>query len=180
MRLSHSLLVLGFALLASGCELMVAPEDDPTYIKTTELDNRVTRLERLVENEGLTTLLARVDALQKDTQELRAQVEEMKYEAEQSGDRQRQLYLDVDQRLQTIETAALRLTEDRSVLEGSALAAGQLPVPGGTDRANYQASFELLKQGRYDEAASALQQFMVAFPNSEYADNAQYWLAETH
>jgi len=180
MRFSHALLFLGFALLASGCELMVAPEDDPTYIKTTELDNRVTRLERLVENEGLTTLLARVDALQKDTQELRAQVEEMKYEAEQSGDRQRQLYLDVDQRLQTIESAALRLTEDRSVLEGSALAAGQLPVPGGTDRANYQASFELLKQGRYDEAARALQQFMVAFPSSEYADNAQYWLAETH
>ena len=157
-----------------------APEDDPMYIKTTELDNRVTRVERLVENEGLTTLLARVEALQQDTQALRAQLEELQYESQQASDRQRQLYLDVDQRLQVIETAAMRLSEDRSVLEGGALAPGELPVPGGTDRANYQASFELLKQGRYDEAARALRQFMVAFPDSEYADNAQYWLAETH
>jgi tol-pal system protein YbgF len=37
-----------------------------------------------------------------------------------------------------------------------------------------------LKQGRYDQAAIALQQFMIAFPASNLSDNAQYWLAETH
>ena len=52
-------------------------------------------------------------------------------------------------------------------------------MPGGTDRANYQAAFELLKQGRYKEANAALRQFRVAFPDSSLADNAQYWLAET-
>lgn len=173
-------LILASALLGAGCELMVAPEDDPTYIKTVELDNRVARLEKQVNNEGLTNLLATVQALQKDTQELRSQLEELQHETQQSSERQRQLYLDVDQRLQSIESAAQSLTENRSVLEGGNLAPGELPVPGGTDRANYQAAFELLKQGRYDEAARALQQFMVAFPDSEYADNAQYWLAETH
>ena len=57
---------------------------------------------------------------------------------------------------------------------------GQLPVPGGSDRDNYQVAFELLKEERYDMAAASFQQFLVAFPNSELADNAQYWLAESY
>lgn len=173
-------MVLLACAAVSGCELMVAPEDDPVYIKTTELDNRLTRVERVVDNDSLTNLLARLDALQADTNALRSQLEELQYEMSQASDRQRQLYLDLDQRLTAMQSAAAQANEDRSVLEGGTLAPGALPVPGGTDRANYQASFELLKQGRYDEAARALQQFMVTYPDSEYADNAQYWLAETH
>ena len=103
----------------------------------------------------------------------------MQHQLEQSNSRQKDLYLDVDQRLQRVEQATVSST-DLSVLEGGSLDPVQLPVPGGTDRANYQAAFELLKQGRYDQAAIALQQFMVAFPDSELSDNAQYWLAETY
>lgn len=179
MRLHLPVTMIAMAGIA-GCELMVAPEDDPMYVKTTELDNRLTRVERVVNNEGLTNLLTRIDTLQAGTNALRAQLEELQHEMGQSTDRQRQLYLDLDQRLSALQTAAVQLNQDRTVLEGGTLAPGALPVPGGTDRANYQASFELLKQGRYDEAARALQQFMVTYPDSEYADNAQYWLAETH
>jgi tol-pal system protein YbgF len=172
--------LLAVGLVLTGCELMVAPEDNPTNIKLQELDNRMTRVERVIDNDSLGTLLTQIQALQKDTQGLRAQLEELQHEVEQANDRQRQLYLDLDQRLTALQSSAGALAQDRSVLEGGTLAPGKLPVPGGTDRANYQASFELLKQGRYEEAARALQQFMVTYPNSEYADNAQYWLAETH
>ena len=41
--------------------------------------------------------------------------------------------------------ASRAATEGRSVLDGGTLKAGELPVPGGSDRANYQAAFELLK-----------------------------------
>ena len=172
--------MLALVVSVSGCEMMTAPENDPMYVKTTELDNRLTRVERVVDNQSLGNLAARIDALQADTQALRSQLEELQHEMGQASDRQRQLYLDLDQRLAALQNTAVRLDEDRSVLEGGTLAPGALPVPGGTDRANYQASFELLKQGRYDEAARALKQFMVTYPDSEYADNAQYWLAETH
>lgn len=163
----------------AGCELLTPPEEDPVYLKLTEVDNRLVRVERLIENEGLMTLLTKLEATQRDVQALRNDVETLQYEVEQSSGRQRDLYMDVDQRLQTIEQTALA-SASLSVLEGGSLNPGQLPVPGGTDRANYQAAFELLKQGRYDQAAIALQQFMVAFPESGLSDNAQYWLAETH
>jgi tol-pal system protein YbgF len=51
---------------------------------------------------------------------------------------------------------------------------------GGDDRASYQAALELLRQGRYPEAEAGFRQFLADFPNSELADNGQYWLAETH
>jgi len=162
-----------------GCELLTPPEEDPVYLKLTEIDNRLVRVERLIDNEGLTNLLTRLEATQRDVQALRNDIETLQHEVGQANDRQRDLYLDVDQRLQTIEQTAT-LNTSLSVLEGGSLSPGQLPVPGGTDRANYQAAFELLKQGRYDQAAIALQQFMVAFPTSNLSDNAQYWLAETH
>jgi tol-pal system protein YbgF len=65
-------------------------------------------------------------------------------------------------------------------MDGGSLSPGQLPVPGGSDRDNYQAAFELLKEQRYEPAAMAFHQFLVTFPDSELADNAQYWLAESH
>ena len=49
-------------------------------------------------------------------------------------------------------------------MDGGTLPPGQLPVPDGSDRDNYQAAFELLKEERYEPAAMAFQQFLVAVP----------------
>ncbi|TDJ47952.1 MAG: tol-pal system protein YbgF [Gammaproteobacteria bacterium] len=166
--------VIGLVLCA-GCDGMLSRQDDPLQLKMQEVDNRLVRVERLVSNEGLVNLMSQLDAIRKDVQSLRNDVETLQYQVEQSNGRQRERYLDIDRRLQAIEQA----NAQRTVFDGGSLSPGQLPVPGGTDRANYQAAFELLKQGRYDQAAIALQQFMVAFPASELSDNAQYWLAET-
>ena len=38
------------------------------------------------------------------------------------------------------------------------------PFPVGTDRDNYQAAFELLKEQRYEQAAMAFRQFLTSFP----------------
>jgi len=179
MKALNIVMAIGVLTMMAGCELMTPLEEDPLYLKMTDIDNRLVRVERLVENEGLMNLFSQLESLQQDVQSLRNDVETMQHQLEQSNSRQKDLYLDVDQRLQRIEQRTASNAE-LSVLEGGSLNPGQLPVPGGTDRANYQAAFELLKQGRYDQAAIALQQFMVAFPTSELSDNAQYWLAETH
>jgi tol-pal system protein YbgF len=173
-------ILLPAVLLTSGCEMMRSPEEDPLYLKMTEMDNRLTRIERLVNNEGLAALMNEMKTLEADTRALRSEVETLQHEMEQANGRQREIYLDVDQRLQSMEQTSSSSGSDLNVLEGGSLDPGQLPVPGGTDRANYQAAFELLKQGRYDQAELALQQFMITFPDSSLSDNAQYWLAETH
>jgi len=178
MNVRNIVLAAGLVSLMAGCSL-VPPEEDPLYLKMLEIDNRLVRVERLIDNEGLMNLFSQLESLQQDVQSLRNDVETMEHQLGQSNARQKDLYLDVDQRLQRIEQNTAS-SPDLSVLDGGALNPGQLPVPGGTDRANYQAALELLKQGRYDHASIALQQFMVAFPTSDLSDNAQYWLAETH
>ena len=96
-----------------------------------------------------------------------------------TADRQRQLYADLDARIQELETK-VQANNAPGVMDGGTLSPGQLPVPGGSDRDNYQAAFELLKEQRYEPAAMAFEQFLVTYPDSELADNAQYWLAESH
>ncbi|MEM8844847.1 MAG: tol-pal system protein YbgF, partial [Pseudomonadota bacterium] len=41
-------------------------------------------------------------------------------------------------------------------------------------------AFLLLKQRRYDESITAFENFLQSYPNSKYAANAQYWLAEAN
>lgn len=45
---------------------------------------------------------------------------------------------------------------------------------------DYKNAFILLKQGKYDESIVAFEVFLQTYPQSEYATNAQYWLAEAN
>lgn len=57
---------------------------------------------------------------------------------------------------------------------------GDTPAHPAGEQAAYQQAFELLKTGGYNQARAAFNDFVVRFPNSAYADNAQYWLGETY
>lgn len=60
------------------------------------------------------------------------------------------------------------------------IAAAALPNQDNEDtEAAYKAAFSLLKAGQYDDSITAFSSFLEQYPNSQYADNAQYWLGET-
>jgi len=174
---SISLVVVALAAAATA----QAARND-LYPQVVSLEQRVTQLERVVDNDALVDILTRLDQIQAEVQALRSDVEQLQFEAEQSGNRQRELYLDVDRRLQAVESsaAATESAVQSAVVGGAALAAGQLPVPGGTPEENYQATFELLKQSRYEEAILGFQQFLTAYPDSELGGNARYWQGEAY
>ena len=44
----------------------------------------------------------------------------------------------------------------------------------------YRDAFGLLKSGEYDQAIAAFETFQQQYPDSQYGDNAQFWLAEAH
>ncbi len=48
------------------------------------------------------------------------------------------------------------------------------------EQAAYDAAFDLLKAGRYQEAVAGFERLLVAYPDSELADDAQYWVAEAY
>jgi tol-pal system protein YbgF len=158
---------------------MTAPADDPVLLRLDELDQRLQAIERVLENQSLVQLTQQVDTLERRTDELHGMTETLDHEATGTAERQRQLYADLDSRIQQLEANVQVVRESANVLDGGTLPQGQLPVPGGSDRDNYRVALELLREERYDQSAASFQQFLVAFPKSQLASNAQYWLAES-
>lgn len=173
--LSRCLLMLAAYGLAS-CTLF-EPADDPVLTQLDDLERRMQAIERVVRNQTIVDMTQQVAAIERQSAELRGRVETIENDAGVTASRQRQLYADLDARIQALE--ALVRTLGGGGTASGAVAASALPVPGGSDRENYQAAFELLKAQQYEEASTAFRQFLVAFPDSELADNAQYWLAES-
>ena len=173
------LILLSPAVLLGGCALMEPAADDPLLEKISDLERRLENIERVMHNQSLVAMTQQVNNVERRGDEMQGRIEQLEYGAESTADRQRQLYADLDSRIQELESA-VRAKSTVNVMDGGKLPPGQLPLPDGSDRDNYQAAFELLKEQRYEPAAAAFGQFLVAFPDSELADNAQYWLAESH
>jgi len=188
---NHTSLLTAMALLAAGmlaAGCVMPPEEDPVLLKLDELDQRVGSIERVVRNESLLQIAAELDTMRDELRQLRGQADSLQYEAEGAATRQRDQYLDLDQRLQSLERRT-RGGEPISGLPpegaappviGAGAVIGAVPAAGGDDRATYQAALELLRQGRYPQAEAAFKQFLADFPDSDLADNGHYWLAETH
>ncbi len=163
----------------SGCETMGSTQPDPTEVKVSELEKRVDLVERRVDNESLVQMNSQIASLEEQVRTLRGQVEQLQFELESSRKRQRDLYMDLDSRIQSLQGGGPASPR----AEAGATAPPAVAVVGvaatASEQDAYQAAFELLKQGRYDEAAGNFERFLAAYPDSNLADNAQYWFAET-
>ncbi len=129
------------------------------------LESRMGAVERQLENQGLLEMSRQIETLTEELRKLRGDFDQLQHDLERSRAQQRDQYLDLDTRLRAAEAA---------------LTASQGEVAPGGPEAEYQAAFNLLKDGKYDEAAAALRDFLARNPQHELAPNAQYWLGEAH
>lgn len=161
---------------------------------SSDIEQRLSRIERFMQNQGLLELLHQVDTLQQELDGLRGELEVSNHQLEQMRQRQRDLYIDIDRRLQALDSrnnpATVNTTSgsttDVQILNGQPTT-GKQPAKimdnnGQVDsiqmQQQYQQAFQLLKQARYRQATKAFKEFLKAYPDIEYSDNAQYWLAE--
>lgn len=146
---------------------LAAPFPAGAAASRSELDERLARVERMVESQALAEIAGQLAALEAELRTLRGSVEELQFALDGARQQQRDQYLDLDRRLQAVEAATQQLAQ-------ATVAAGPDP------QAEYQASFDLLKEGRYAEAQRGFEGFLAAHPQHDLAANAQYWLAEVH
>ena len=166
--------ILCLAVAAGGCTT-TPPEEDPVQIKLKDVDTRLARIERVVANQSLLDMANQLEAVRTDVRSLHNDVDLLNHNIDASRKQQHDLYADLDQRMKALES------------RGGAVAGGAAGVAAGTaasgdvnDKVSYQAAFDLLKQSQYDRAVAAFQSFLSTYPNSQLADNAQYWLGEAH
>ena len=168
-------------------------------------------------------LVYEIQQLRDEIRALRGMVEQQQIELENLRRRQRDQYLDLDQRLiglrsgsgspqddavagtpaagaadtaQPAEAAGsdgpdpqpvtprvrAQPSDAREVVSLNRPDSGetqQAPAESGDVKAQYDQAFADLKALRYDRSAQKFSNFLNNHPDSEYADNAQYWLGES-
>src|SRR3569623_1961602 len=176
------LLMMGTALAAAAPRTKPAPVVGASIPGAQEaLEARISKLERLLDGQGLTDMLMRIQQMQQELQKLRGDVEVQANEINGLKQRQRDLYLDIDKRLQQAEAAA-----QAAPAAPLAAAPGAVMTPavtGGTpeqERAAYQQAIDKLKEGRYDEANTLFRGVLANFPNGKLTVNAHYWLGDAN
>ncbi len=157
----------GAALVLGGCSLM-EPKEDPALVKAEQVEGRVAQVER--QAQGMLDLPRQIEALQADVRRLRGELDQAQYEAQSAKTQQRDLYADLDRRLQAVESRA-------AAAPGAAGAAGGAAAG---DREAYQQALDALKTRDYARAEQVLREFPQQYPQSMLLDNAKYWLGETY
>ena len=148
-------------------------------ISQQEAQQRLQSLESSLQNQGLLEMAQTFERMQLELRELRGMLEQQGHEMEGIRKRQRELYLDIDRRLNDIQ---LQGVDSKIAPAETSSVQKQQPVASNADqeRAEYKAAFETLADGQHKQSINSFIDFLQKYPNSKYADNAQYWLGEAN
>jgi len=176
--------LIAVALLVASSPLLAASR--------AELEDRVDQLERRLNSQGLIDMQDQLDHMRRDVQQMRGDMEVLGHQIDQLEKKQRDLYMDLDQRLGTLEgrpasggapAAGVQPAGPGGPVDnatGEAASAPPAPAESSQVAQTYDDALNLLKQKRYTEASRAFSEFLRKYPDSSYADNAQYWIGEAH
>jgi len=126
---------------------------------------------------ALIELSSQIESLRGEIARMRGQLEVIGNQADTADARQKQLYLDIDTRLRKLEQAR---EQQAAAPEKPAAAAQSEAEPSPSEAKAYQAALDQFKLGNYSLAVAAMQGFMVTYPSSSLAPNAQYWVGMAH
>ncbi len=128
---------------------------------------------------GMFSLLQDLQSVKEDVRTLRGEIDELRNLIKRNEQRQRDLYEDLDARLQALEQGGGGASGGGYVtVPENGAGSGQGEVDSEAAEAAYTAALDLLKAGDYEQARSRFDRFVSDFPNSEFSDNAWYWLGE--
>ncbi|MEJ2508341.1 MAG: tol-pal system protein YbgF [Gammaproteobacteria bacterium] len=167
------------------------------------LEQRVARLERKLDSQGLVDMLSRIEQLQSDVQRLRGELEVQSHTIDELKQRQRDLYADIDRRLSQLERGApvagatapqntgqgasaggsgtvSSVSPGQGASSGASAASGTGGSSSAKEQQAYQSAFDQLRELRYDQAIAAFRKFLKEYPHGRYAHIAQYWVAEAN
>jgi tol-pal system protein YbgF len=164
---------------ANSTNAAQAPVVSPNSTNSAQLEDRLAILERIVNSrtESQQRMQGQVDELQNDIDQMRGSIELHNHQLEKLLERQRELYLELDRRFESMQTSTNTLANDIAGVEGGSGPAA-VANPAG-EQASYQAAVNLiLKDKDYEKAVPAFQSFLSQYPNSERTDNAHYWLGQ--
>lgn len=152
------------------------------------------------------SLIDKIQALQKEVQELRGQLEIQAHDLKLLQQQQVAFYKDLDSRLTGGASVSAKAATDKPAMDlslGSKEPASRASTPAAQsvaktastpepvvtpvsrvnpadEQISYLAAYELIKNKRYDDALGSMNTFVQKYPRGGYTSNAQYWLGELY
>ena len=184
MREINKIGIIICSLAASSLHAGSAWAEDSSLAGLSE-KQRIQRLERMLDSDVLREQMQTMQSLREEISSLRELVEQQDYELESMKQRQRNLYLDMDRRINNVEAGGRNSARTSAPVPPPNSSAPKVAIPvaaaGDNDgQAAYSKAFALLKDGQYEQSIKSFEAFKASYPNSKYADNAQYWLGEAN
>lgn len=159
-----------------GASVIAAPAP-VTDVTSGNSEQRITELERKfsTRTEAQHRQQELLDVMQNEVNELRGSIEVQNYQLEKILERQRELYLEIDKRIQAVKS-------DSSPIPAAAVnklvSNEDAPLSENENEAYDKAVNLILKDRLYEQAIPEFQTFLQNFPNSSYVPNAHYWLGQ--
>jgi len=169
----HAARLLGAAWLALAIPLTARAglfDDDEARQRIEQLRAEVTELGKRADttSRNQVDFANQVEAIKADIAKLRGQIEVLPYELEAAQKRQKDFYVDLDNRLRKLE-------------QPPADARTEAPkADPAQETRDYEAALAGLKASKFKDAAAAFVAFIKAYPNSSLAASAHYWGGYAH
>lgn len=127
----------------------------------------VGRLEGKADKSSMLELSNQNEQLRQEISRLQGQIEVLTNEVANAQQRQKDFYVDLDNRLRKVEPQ--QVTVD-----------GQQASVQQTEQSMYDNALAMFKAGDYKGAGASFSEFMRRYPESAYAPSAQYWIGNAY
>lgn len=164
---------LRVAALAAACIALPAQaglfDDEEARARVEKLRAEITELTKRVDitSKNQLDFANQFETLKGDISKLRGQIEVATHELEAAQKRQKDFYVDLDNRLRKLETTTTEAKPAESRVD---------PVAETRD---YEAALTAFRGARYKDAFNGFDAFIKAYPKSSFQPSAHYWAASS-
>ena len=133
--------------------------------------------------QSMLELVNQIELLKREIQSLRGQIEVVNNGVESNAKRQRDMYVDLDNRIRRLEPGATAPTGAPSDATSPAAATPPAAAAGATSADEtriYEAAQQQRRIGNYKGAITSFQSFLSQYPKSALAHRAQYWVGDSY
>jgi tol-pal system protein YbgF len=192
--------LLALSILSiSGCADFGAPiggssgQLSPQERRLQDLENKTALMSRRLDNMNSAATDQEISRIRDELRELRGVLEKLRYDSDQRDRLSKDQYQDIDSRLQRLEGGAPVPAGATTTVPGATVPSvtpgtiATVPTPAvrpavasPEEEAAYLATFDMLKNGKYDQAIQGFKSMQQQWPQGRYADNAWYWMGEAY
>lgn len=150
------------------------------------LTQRVEHLEELnqTRNKVQADISFQLTQIQREVRLLTGQVEDNTFKLKQIQDRQRDLYRDIESRLSGLasknaQSSNNTVTPKSQTNKATPSTAANTQVDSNANK-DFEEAFALVRNKNYSASITAFKEFLNKHPNSNYSDNARYWMGQVY